>query len=392
MPDDAQPSTETSTQSLNLPGTSPHDAVTGKFQPIEMESTGKYRAIDESDGETRHQGETSHAPTDPIHHELSSGPPAIPGYDIVGELGRGGMGVVYKAWHTTSKRFVALKMIRTGAEAKESRRKRFRLESEAVAKLSHPNIIQIYEVGEFEQHPFFSLEFCSGGSLAKKLSGAPMLPQAAAQVVEKLARAVAVAHAQQIIHRDLKPANILLSSEGEPKISDFGLAKRLDSDDPQSRAGAVLGTPSYMPPEQAIGAANQIGPAADIYALGAILYECLTGRPPFRSATAIDTLDQVRHQDPVAPRLLNATVPAELDTICLKCLRKSPAQRYATAAALADDLHRFLSGMPIVARPPGWSDRLIRWMKRNPLAAAGVTLLTLAILFAAVMGIFSALK
>ena len=179
-------------------------------------------------------------------------------------------------------------------------------------------------------------------------------------IVEKLARAVAVAHCQKIIHRDLKPANILLTSEGEPKISDFGLALRLDATGTQTRRGMVMGTPSYMPPEQTFGAGPTIGPAVDIYALGAILYECLTGRPPFRSATSADTLEQVKNQAPVSPRLLNASIPVELDTICLKCLQKVPAQRYATAAELADDIRRYLAGQPILAGPVESSHRVAR--------------------------------
>jgi eukaryotic-like serine/threonine-protein kinase len=393
MPTDKRHSQEQSTQSGQSPGVPAHEAVTGKFLAHESESTGQHHALSgDSSRDSGHGGSTGDSSGGAKQHGLSSGPPTIPGYDIVGELGRGGMGVVYKAWHVPSKRFVALKMIITGAEASETQRKRFRVEAEAATRLAHPNIIQVHEVGEFQGHPYFSLEFCGGGSLAKKLSGNPMLPQAAALVVEKLARAVAVAHHQQIIHRDLKPGNILLSSETEPKISDFGLAKRLDSEDVQTRTGAVMGTPSYMPPEQAIGAGQHVGTPVDIYALGAILYECLTGRPPFKSATAVDTLDQVKRQEPVAPRLLNATVPAELDLICLKCLRKSPEQRYATATELADELRRYLSGEPIRTRPISSLTRAGQWISARPIQSGLLAIAVGAILVAAVIGVLSLLR
>ncbi len=391
MPDEVKHSSDESTQSGQTPSVPPHEAVTGRYRPVELDSTGKHSAVGSKSEDTGDDGATSPSPADRRQHELSSGPPSIPGYDIIGELGRGGMGVVFKAWHVPSKRFVALKMILTGADATETRRKRFRVESEAASRLAHPNIIQVHDVGEIDGHPFFALEFCGGGSLAKKLAGSPMLPQTAALLVEKLARAVSVAHAQQIIHRDLKPANILLSSDGEPKISDFGLAKRLDSDDVQTRARAVMGTPSYMPPEQALGAGAPIGPAADIYALGAILYECLTGRPPFKSATAADTLDQVKHQEPVAPRLLNASVPRELDAICLKCLRKSPRERFATAAEMADEIHRYLRGEPIRTRPPGGTHHVGKWIRAHPVRSGLIAACSVAILAAAVKGVLSLL-
>lgn len=393
MPKDADRSSEQSTQSGFTPGVPAHEVVTGKYRVTEETVTGKYQSVDDEAKEhaPRH-GADDASPAVRTQAGLSSGPPSIPGYDIVGELGRGGMGVVYKAWHVPSKRFVALKMILSGVEATETQRKRFRVEGEAAARLAHPNIIRVYEVGEFEGNPFFSLEFCGGGNLARKLSGNPMLPQAAAVLVEKLARAVAVAHSQQIIHRDLKPANILLASESEPKISDFGLAKQLDINGMQTRTGAVMGTPSYMPPEQTIGAGNHIGPAVDIYALGAILYECLTGRPPFKSATAIDTLEQVRRQEVVAPRLLNATVPLDLDTICTRCLRKSPQDRYSSAADLADELKRYLTGEPIRTRPLSVGHYIRQWIRRHPCQSGLYALSSVAILIAAVIGVLSLLQ
>jgi len=311
-----------------------------------------------------------------------SGPPSIPGYDIVGELGRGGMGVVCKAWQVKHHRFVALKMITAGSETNRVKLKRFKAEAETVARLSHPNIIQIYEVGEHHGSPYIAIEFCPGGTLAKKLAGTPLQPQAAAVLVTKLAEAMGTAHAQRIIHRDLKPANILLTAEGEPKIGDFGLAKRLAAEvagkpleQPITQTGAVMGTPSYMPPEQAWGDAKSVGPTADIYALGAILYECLTGRPPFKAASAVDTLEQVRHQQPVPPRLFDPRIPVDLETIVLKCLHKEPTERYANAHDLADDLRLFLVGEPIKAATASTMTNAIAWVQREPSAAGRLIML-----------------
>jgi serine/threonine-protein kinase len=311
--------------------------------------------------------------------------PAEPvgGYEIMEELGRGAMGVVYRARQRGLKRTVALKMILGGAHAAAGDLERFRTEAEAVARLHHPNIVQIFEVGEKDGLPYFSLEYVDGGSLAKKVAGNPLPPRAAAELVVALARAIQYAHDQGIVHRDLKPANVLLTRDGQPKISDFGLAKRLGEASSRTRDGSVLGTPSYMPPEQADGRAGAVGPLADVYALGAILYELLTGRAPFRAATVWETLDLVRSQDPVAPSQLQPGTPRDLETICLKCLQKDPAKRYASAAALADDLGRYLAGEPIRARPvPAW-ERAWRWCRRNPtvaaLGAAVVLLLTLGL-------------
>ena len=251
-------------------------------------------------------------------------PASVPGYEILGELGRGGMGVVYKARQVGLDRVVALKMILAGGHAGPKHLARFRAEAEAVAQLQHPNIVQVHEVGEHEGKPFFSMEFCPGGGLDRKLQGTPLPPAEAARLVETLARAVHAAHQQNVIHRDLKPANVLLGADGTPKVTDFGLAKRLDADKMLSLTGQVLGTPSYMPPEQAAGKTLQVGPAADIYALGAILYECLTGRPPFKAASAIETLLQVVRDDPVPPRRLQSKTPRDLETICLKALAKEP--------------------------------------------------------------------
>jgi WD40 repeat protein len=296
---------------------------------------------------------------------------APPGYEILGELGRGGMGVVYRARQAGLGRLVALKMVLAGGHAGPADLARFRVEAEAVARLQHPHIVQIHEVGEQGGLPFFSLEFCPGGSLAEQLDGTPWPPDRAAELVRKLAGAVEHAHRHGVVHRDLKPANILLDAEGEPKITDFGLAKRLDLEGGQTRTGAILGTPSYMAPEQAGGKTREVGPAADIYALGAILYELLTGRPPFRGPTPLDTVLQVVAEEPVPVRQLQPKVPRDLETICHKCLQKEPGKRYASAADLAEDLGRFLEGRPVAARPVGRAERTWRWCRRNK-AVAGL--------------------
>ncbi len=294
---------------------------------------------------------------------------AVSGYEIVRELGRGGMGVVYLARQTSLNRLVALKMILTAEHAGPTERERFRTEAEAIARLQHPGIVQIHEVGEYQGLPFFSFEFCAGGSLEKRLAGTPLPAQEAAGLVEKLARAMQAAHDKGVIHRDLKPANVLLAEDGNPKITDFGLAKKLDEAG-RTATGAVMGTPSYMAPEQARGRTKEIGPGADIYALGAILYECLTGRPPFKAPTPLDTIMQLLHNEPVPPRRLSPQIPRDLETICLKCLRKEIPRRYLRARDLADDLTRFLAGEPITARPVGLLERGWRTCRRHPSWAA----------------------
>ncbi len=306
----------------------------------------------------------------------------VAGYEILGVLGRGGMGVVYKAKHLALNRVVALKMILSGSHAGSDERSRFKAEAAAVARLQHANIVQIHEVGEADGLPYCALEFVEGGSLAQKLAGRPLLGDESARIVEALARAMQLAHSRNVVHRDLKPANVLMGSDGTPKVSDFGLARHLDVDSGQTQLGDVLGTPSYMAPEQARGLAHAAGPAADIYSLGAILYQCLTGRPPFRGATKAETLEQVRSQEPAAPRALQPQAPLDLETICLKCLRKEPELRYASAEALADDLRRWRSGEPIAARPVGSAERAWMWVRRHPARTgliASVLLLLVAV-------------
>jgi tetratricopeptide (TPR) repeat protein len=355
------------------------------------------------------QMEPSDAPTTVVASEPPGATlgawPAVPGYEIVGELGRGGMGVVYKARQASLNRIVALKMLLAGPYASPEAHARFRGEAEAVARLRHPNIVQIHEIGERDGRPYLVLEYVEGGSLDGKLNGTPQNPRAAAAMAETLARAVHAAHQQGVVHRDLKPANVLLLfsrdppgsasdalpsgsrlNEGEPKITDFGLAKQLDADVGRTPSEAILGTPSYMAPEQASGKMRSVGPAADVYALGAILYEMLTGRPPFRGETPLDTLQQVVVDEPVPPRVLQPKVPTDLETICLKCLHKEPAKRYASAAALADDVRRFLAGEPIRARPVGPAGRLGRWCRRKP-TLAGVTGALVLVAVGAVAGL-----
>jgi tetratricopeptide (TPR) repeat protein len=331
---------------------------------------------------TRFDGEARRAELNPVVLEALQ----AEGYEVVDELGRGGMGVVYLARKIALGRLCALKMILAGAHAGLGALARFRAEAAAIARLRHPDIVQIYHVGEADGLPYLELEYLPGGGLDQVLDGTPRPTETAARMVEIMARAIAEAHRQGIVHRDLKPANILLDATGRPKVADFGLAKVLDSDHAITRSRAVLGSPSYMAPEQAEGEVRSVGPTADVYALGAILYELLTGRPPFRAATALLTLAQVKESDPVPPSRFQPGLPGDIETICLKCLEKTPAGRYPSADALAEDLRRFLSGEPILARPvPTWV-RVWKWARRRKALAgafAGVAALVLILLVGA---------
>ena len=311
--------------------------------------------------------------------------PRMADYEILGVLGEGGMGIVYKARDLRLDRFVALKMIRWGGSTRPEDLARFEAEAKAVAAIEHPNIVRIFEIGEYGGTPYCSLEFLAGGSLAERQGGKPLPAREAARVTELLARAMTAVHRAGIIHRDLKPANVLYAADDTPKITDFGLVKRFEDESGRTRTGSILGTASYMAPEQARGEPNRIGPAADQYSLGAVLYELLTGRPPFRGVSVLDTLDQVRNNEPVPPSRLQPKLPRDLETICLKCLEKDPARRYPQVSALAEDLHRFASGEPIVARPVSAPERLGRWCLRNKVVAA-LTGVTLALLLTIVAG------
>jgi WD40 repeat protein len=320
-------------------------------------------------------------------------PPAVAGYEVLGELGRGGMGIVYKAWHNRLRRVVALKMLNAAASSGVERT-RLLTEAEALARLQHPHIVPVYEVGEADGRPFLVLEYVDGGNLAQRLDGTPWPAGQAAALVEVLARAMDYAHRRGVVHRDLKPGNVLLAADGTPKITDFGLAKLLigGGGDP-TWTGQVLGTPSYMAPEQARGGTG-VGPATDVYALGAILYELLTGRPPFKAETPLETLWQAQSGEAVPPSRLRPKLPRDLATICLKCLEKEPSKRYASALALAEDLRRFLSHEPIRARPLGRLGRAARWCRRKPALAAvgGLAALALAatVILSVLFGIYQA--
>jgi len=295
---------------------------------------------------------------------------AIPGYEVMELIGRGGMGVVFRARQLGLNRIVALKMLSTTAAADEGSLARFRAEGEAVAQLQHANIVQVFDIGENDGLPFFAFEFVDGCNLAQTLHANLPPIREAAEILETLARAVHFAHEHGILHRDLKPGNVMRARDGTLKITDFGLAKFLQQPlrarNQLTQTGEILGTPSYMAPEQASARVEQIGPATDVYGLGVILYELLTGRTPFEGSTVWDTIEQVLKDDPLPPELFRRDLPADLQTICLKCLEKEPARRYTSAAALAEDLRAFLLGEPISARPLTARHRILRWMRRNP--------------------------
>lgn len=322
-------------------------------------------------------------------------------YELLEEIARGGMGVVYKARQSTLKRIVALKMILSGQLAGEEAVGRFYTEAEAAAKLDHPNIVPIFEIGQHQGQHYFSMAYVDGESLARKLMAGPLPPRDAAQLMKKVADAITYSHIEGVVHRDLKPANVLVDKDGEPRVTDFGLAKRIST---QSLAGntqesvanltttgQILGTPSYMPPEQASGKTDDVGPLADVYSLGALLYCLVTGRPPFQAASPIDTLLQVLEREPVPPRQLNPGVPRDLETICLKCLEKDCGRRYQSAREFADELQRFLEGRPIAARPASKAERSWRWCRRNPVIAATSALAVASLLMSVTLGIVFAI-
>ncbi|MBL8793305.1 MAG: serine/threonine protein kinase [Planctomycetia bacterium] len=310
---------------------------------------------------------------------------AFGGYELIAELGRGGMGVVYKARQVELNRTVAVKMILSGTMSSPAEVERFRIEAEAMARLQHANIVQVFEVGEVDGRAYYSMEYIDGPSLAHKVTDGPLPGREAARCLAIIARALHHAHRNGILHRDLKPSNILLDREGMPHITDFGLAKKLDTDSGQTRTGTVMGTPSYMPPEQAAGRVRDLGPRSDVYSLGAVLYESLTGRPPFRAETALDTLLQVLERQAAPPRLLNAKVDRDLETICMKCLEKNPGDRYESAEALAADLERYLRGESIAARTFNVLDRIGRTLERDHYLGEFHAWGTMLLIFAAIV-------
>ena len=299
-------------------------------------------------------------------------------YEIIDEIARGGMGVVYRARQVNADRVVALKLIR-GSDPDPKELERFESEAKAAAKLDHPNIVPIYDVGVIAAEPFFTMKLVEGESLSQKLDGKPIANRLAARIVRDVAAGIAHAHQNEIIHRDLKPGNVLLDASDTPLVTDFGLAKLSDEESDLTRTGQAIGTPAYMPPEQASGDRDKIDHRSDVYSLGALLYACLTGRPPFQGSSAMATVMAVMKDEPVAPRLLNADVPKDLETICLKCLEKDSAGRYQTALDLHDELTRFLSGQPILARPVSTVERTLKWVRRNPLGTGLVAAVLIAL-------------
>jgi eukaryotic-like serine/threonine-protein kinase len=304
-------------------------------------------------------------------------------YLLEGELGRGGMGVVYKARQTDLGRFVALKMILSSHLAAPEALQRFQEEARAAATVTHPNIVAVYDAGHIDGQPYFAMQYVAGSSLSQRIRSGPIAPEDAAQLVLTVAGAVHHLHAHGIIHRDLKPSNILLDEAGNPYVTDFGLVKVLGGDSHRTTTGAIVGTPSYMSPEQAVGR-KDLGPASDIYSLGAILYELLTGKPPFREENPLDTLVQVLENDPVAPRRLCPTIPADLELICLRCLEKAPSERFASAEALAGALGSYLKGEDTGVTLPGLRYRVRHWVRREPALACRLVMLLICVLIAQV--------
>jgi serine/threonine protein kinase/F0F1-type ATP synthase assembly protein I len=343
--------------------------------------------VEFSEGETSNGAVTPGSPTQDTSQQDSS--PPLSGtqvhyfgdYELLGEIARGGMGVVYKARQVSLNRTVAIKMIRTGQFASDEEVQRFRTEAEAAANLQHSNIVAIHEVGQHEGQHYFSMDYVTGKNLADLVCESPLAARKAAEYVKAIAVAIHFAHAQGVLHRDLKPSNILIDSSDAVRITDFGLAKRTEGGSELTGTGQVLGTPSYMPPEQAGARRGQVGPKSDIYSMGAILYELLTGRPPFQAETPIDTLMHVLNAQPAAPRLLNPSIPRDLETICLKSLEKQPGRRYESAQELAADLGRFLNQEPVRARRASRIRHATHWVERHPrMIAATVSVLILGLI------------
>jgi serine/threonine-protein kinase len=310
------------------------------------------------------------ATTEETAAEAALPPPNFGPYELLGEIGRGGMGVVYRARQKDLDRIVAIKMILASHLASAEHVRRFQTEARAAAKLRHPNIVQIHEVGQCHGQHYFTMDYIEGESLAQRLARAPLGPQAAARLLSAVARAVEHLHHQGVVHRDLKPSNILMDKDEQPYVTDFGLAKVFVPGSEATATGVIAGTPSYMAPEQASGHRADVGPGADVYSLGAVLYELLTGGPPFRHENALDTLMDVLGREPELPRRVNPRVPTGLELICMKCLAKSPGDRYASAAELADDLDRFVGGEPLLVKPPHLGQRLLAWTRRQPALAS----------------------
>ena len=337
------------------------DALTREFDPSQPSETANYSRDEtgefiESDPSAKRAYKASPTATKVI----------IPGYQILGELGRGAMGVVYKAHQEMADRTVALKVMLNLEHARAGEVARFKVEAQAAARLEHGNIIHVFDVGQEGELPYFTLEYVDGGTLADKIAKQMLPVDQSAQMLHTLATAIAYAHSRDVIHRDLKPANILLTKDGKPKIADFGLARRTDDVSHLTVDGTILGTPNYMSPEQAAGDQEIIGPLSDVYTLGAIFYELLVGRPPFKAATSWEVIQQVRSAEPTPPTTLQPGIPRDLETICLKCLQKAPEKRYGSAQLLADDLQRFLNNEPILARPIGQIERIVRLCRRYP--------------------------
>jgi serine/threonine protein kinase len=313
-------------------------------------------------------------------------------YEVISEVARGGMGVVYKARQVRLKRIVALKMILSGEFASEADIRRFHTEAEAAAQLDHPHIVPVYEVGQHQGIHYFSMGFVDGSPMSARIAEAPYAARDAATIVRALAEAVHYAHGRGVIHRDLKPSNVMIDKSGQPRVTDFGLAKQTKGNSSLTGTGFILGTPSYMPPEQATGRTDLIGERADIYALGAILYAALTGRPPFQADSPLETLRQVMQQEPVAPRQLNPSIPRDLETICLRCLEKQMHRRYETALQLADELGRFLEGKPILARPVRSHERLWKWCRRNRIVAGLLATIAASLVIGTIVSTYFAVE